>query len=256
MKPWGKRRLGALERVRGHEAARAAAGPNQRHDLVTPVHGLEKSREREAGIGQPPYDVVAAYQRRTIAMGGEVGEVGLCRDEAIRLVMKPRDGDACHSQLLSMMPLICSSVDVMGGMPARFCCSTRKDWLSRPLHPRFIASVMSCATRLHSRMGTLVSRPSCNASRTSFCISRSWKLGASRKSTFLVAKVACSRRTTSTALVERSNQAAPARKPATRPSAPRPTSSTSAGVGSEVNTRSQASATARGVGAQVAPFAR
>ena len=96
MKPWGKRRLGALERVRGHEAARAAAGPNQRHDLVTPVHGLEKSRKRKAGIGQPLYDVGAAYQRRAVAMSCEIREVGLRRDETIGLVMKARDGDACH----------------------------------------------------------------------------------------------------------------------------------------------------------------
>ena len=63
-------------------------------------------------------------------------------------------------------------------------------------------------------------------------------------------------RTTLTALVDRSNHAAPLRKPDSNPSSPVPTFSTSAGVGKEVKTISTASATARGLSAQVAPFVR
>src|ERR1700712_5150074 len=77
--------------------------------------------------------------------------------------------------------------------------------------------------------------------------------GASRKSIPLSANVAWRDRTTSTAFVERSNQAEPLRKPSIRPLSPVPTFCTSAGVGNEVKTMSQASASARGLSAQGAP---
>ena len=63
---------------------------------MTRVRRLEESRERETGVGEPGNDIVPPHQRRAIAMGGEIGEIGLGRDEAIRLVMKPRDRDARH----------------------------------------------------------------------------------------------------------------------------------------------------------------
>src|SRR5262245_4821073 len=57
-------------------------------------------------------------------------------------------------------------------------------------------------------------------------------------------------------VVDRSKYALPAFMPDSRPSLPSATSSTSGGAGSEVRTTSEASATLRGVSAQVAPAAR
>ena len=64
------------------------------------------------------------------------------------------------------------------------------------------------------------------------------------------------RRTTVGEFVDRSKYALPALSPASNPTSPSATASTSGGPGSEVSTTSLASATCRGVLAHVAPAAR
>src|SRR3989304_2319780 len=77
--------------------------------------------------------------------------------------------------------------------------------------------------------------------------------GASSTATPLAANSSCRRRITLGALVERSNQAVPGAMPASSPSSPSATASTSTGPGSEVKTPSDASPTWRGVSAQRQP---
>src|SRR3990170_763876 len=77
--------------------------------------------------------------------------------------------------------------------------------------------------------------------------------GASSTATPLAANSSCRRRITLGALVERSNQAVPGAMPASSPSSPSATASTSTGPGSEVKTTSDASPTWRGVSAQRQP---
>ena len=61
------------------------------------------------------------------------------------------------------------------------------------------------------------------------------------------------RRTSAGESVERSKYTLPSARPVPSPCSPSATASTSTGPGSEVNTTSDASATARGESAQVAP---
>ena len=88
----------ALVGIGGDEAAGAAAGPQQRHDVVRGPHVAQEAREREAGVAEPFDDVRSAHQRRAVAVAGEVGVVGPLRDEAVGLVMEAADGDAGHAR--------------------------------------------------------------------------------------------------------------------------------------------------------------
>ena len=88
----------ALVGVGSHQPAGAAAGPQQRHDLVPGAHVAQEARQREAGVGQPLDHLGAAHQRRPVAVAGEVGEVRPPRHEAVGLVVEAADRDPRHER--------------------------------------------------------------------------------------------------------------------------------------------------------------
>ena len=83
------------------EPAGAAAGPQQRHDVVAGAHVAQEARQREAGVAEPFDHVRAAHQRRAVAVAGEVGEVRPLGDEAVGFMMEPADRDARHGVALA-----------------------------------------------------------------------------------------------------------------------------------------------------------
>jgi len=61
----------ALEGIARDHAARAAAGPKQRNDVVIGGHNLEKAGQRKGNAAQPFQHVVTTDQRRPVAMAAE-----------------------------------------------------------------------------------------------------------------------------------------------------------------------------------------
>lgn len=90
----------ALEGIARDHAPGAAAGPQQRHDVVLARHRLQEAGQRERDAAEPRQHVAAPHQRRAVPVAAEVVEVCHRRDECVGLVMEAANGDACHARLL------------------------------------------------------------------------------------------------------------------------------------------------------------
>ena len=89
-------RADAFEGVAGDQAACAPACPDEWCQVVRRAHLADESGHREAAVFQPRDDVIVVDEGRAIPVRRKIGEIGLGQDEAVRLVMKAADCDACH----------------------------------------------------------------------------------------------------------------------------------------------------------------